>query len=215
MTPNAAVTPRSQITSSAPPTDIRTPRLLIRRWREDDAEQLHPILEANRAHLGPWIPRHVAEPVPPPQLQARLAGFAADFAAARSWRYALLTPDDTKLLGEVDLLPRTAASRVPYADADRAEIGYWLRADATGQGLATEAARAMVAAARELPRLATLEIRCDARNAASGAVPRRLGFALASTISEGGATLDAAHVELQIWSFALRDGASSTEVAAS
>jgi len=196
-----------------PPTEIRTPRLLLRPWQPDDAEHLLPILEANRAHIGPWIPRHVAEPIPRPQLEARLAGFAADFAAARSWRYALLSPDGSEILGEVDLLPRTVHSRVPYAEADTGEIGYWLRSDATGQGFATEAARAMVEVARQLPRLAALEIRCDARNAASAAVPRRLGFALATTIPEKGVKPDDGGVELQVWSLALRESAASAGAA--
>jgi len=166
----------------SPPTQIHTRRLLIRPWRQDDAEQLLPILEANRAHLGPWIPRHVAEPIPRPELETRLSGFAADFAAARSFRYALLTPDESAILGEVDLLPRTALGRVPYAEADRGEIGYWLRADHTGKGYATEAASALTAAALALPHIDHVEIRCDPRNAASAAIPQRLGYRLAETL---------------------------------
>ena len=85
------------------PTTLRTARLHLRPWAATDAARLQPILEANLAHLGPWIPAHVATPLPVPELAGRLTGFADDFTAGRAYRFALLTPDGTKVLGEVDL----------------------------------------------------------------------------------------------------------------
>lgn len=66
--------------------ELRTARLVLRPWRIEDAAPLLPVLEANQAHLAPWIPARVAQPVPLAELATRLAGFAADFAAAREWR---------------------------------------------------------------------------------------------------------------------------------
>lgn len=163
------------------PRTLRTARLLFRPWAEEDAPALLPVLQANVEHLGPWIPPHVSTPVPLPALAERLAGFAADFATNRAWRYVLLTPDGARLLGEVDLFPRAAHGRVPFAEnADRVEIGYWLDATVTGQGLALEAASAMIAVAQSLPGVAHVEIRCDEANVASARVPQRLGFELAA-----------------------------------
>jgi RimJ/RimL family protein N-acetyltransferase len=183
------------------PIELRTERLLLRPWRPDDAAALLPVLTANHARLAPWIPARVADPAPLPALADRLAGFAADFLAAREWRYGLFTPDERRPLGEVGLYPRSAAGRVPYAEADRVEIGYWLREDATGQGLATEAARAALAVAATLPALAHVEIRCDARNAASAAVPRRLGFVLAASVPQPGVAPADPPGELQVWTY--------------
>lgn len=162
------------------PTTLRTARLLLRAWEAGDAPLLLPVLHANVDHLAPWIPARVSTPVPMPELAARLAGFADDFTAGRAWRYALLTPDGARVLGEVDLFPRAATGRVPYAEADHVEIGYWLDSAATGQGLAVEAAGAMLTLAATLPGLTHAEIRCDVANAASAAVPKRLGFHLAT-----------------------------------
>lgn len=178
------------------PTEIRTDRLKLRPWRGDDAALLAPILETNWNHLGPWIPRRVAEPAPVPVLAERLAGFGASFAANLEWRYAMLSSDERMVLGEVALFPRAESGRVPYPEADRAEIGYWLRSDMTGQGLVSEAARAVLAVAAELPNVSRVEIRCDARNHPSAAVPRRLGFSLESTVPPAAA--DSAG-ELQVW----------------
>ena len=181
------------------PEWVRTPRQLLRPWRAEDAAVLRPVLQANQTHLGDWIPRHVSEPAPLPQLATRLAGFGAAFAADQEWRYALFTPDGSAVLGEVSLFPRNAAGRVPFVAADRVEIGYWLRADRTGQGLATEAAEAVLVIAGALPSLGHAEIRCDARNGPSGAVPRRLGFVLAATEAQPGGVADKAAILLQVW----------------
>jgi RimJ/RimL family protein N-acetyltransferase len=166
------------------PIELRTERLLLRPWRAGDAAALHPILETNWGHLGPWIPARVATPAPVPELAARLSGFEADFAADREWRYGMFSADAREVLGEIGLYPRSATRRVAYVDADRVEIGYWLRADCTGRGYVTEAARALLGVASLLPRVGCIEVRCDPRNTASAAVPRRLGFTLAATVED-------------------------------
>ena len=170
------------------PATLRTTRLLLQPWTPADASALHPILVANQAHLGAWIPSHVSKAVPLPELAIRLAGFATDFAAARSYRYALRTADDMALCGEVALFPRAATGRVPLWAADHVELGYWLDAAVTGRGLATEAAGALLEVAATLPGMTHAEIRCDVANAPSAAVPQRLGFELSSI-----------EADLQVW----------------
>lgn len=166
------------------PSTLRTQRLLLRPWAPDDAEALAPVLAANVAHLGAWIPQHVATPLPPAELAKRLAGFAADFGEERAFRFAMLTADGTQILGEADLFPRDATGRVALAGADRVELGYWLDAAATGQGLATEATLALMEVAASLPAMTHAEIRCDVANVPSAAIPRRLGFHLAAVEGE-------------------------------
>lgn len=186
------------------PNQIRTERLLLRCWRSGDARALREVLLVNQSHIGPWIPQRISEAAPAPELARRLSEFAASFEASREWRYGIFSPDESQVLGEVDLLPRNTDGRVPYATADRAEIGYWLRADRTGQGLASEAARAMLDVAAALPRFTHVEIRCDARNAASSAVPRRLGFTLSSTLTDESVVPGEPPVTMQIWTYPLR-----------
>jgi RimJ/RimL family protein N-acetyltransferase len=154
------------------------------------------VLEANRDHLGPWIPARVATPAPVPILAERLAGFSADFAANREWRYGVFSLLEGRLLGEVALFPRSAAGRVPFADADRVELGYWLRADETGRGFVTEGATAVLAVASRISRFSRVEIRCDARNAKSAAIPPRLGFTL---LDKSAASADAESRDIQVW----------------
>ena len=178
-----------------PPTLLRTERLTLRPWRVSDAPALGAILDVNYEHLGLWIPPRIANPASPAELATRIQKFADDFATASEWRYALLTADEAMLLGEISLFPRSPTARVPYADSDRIEVGYWIRKDATGKGFVTEAVCAVVEMVAKDPRFSCVEIRCDARNAPSNAVPVRLGFKLAGTITDG-------DLSLRIWATA-------------
>lgn len=180
------------------PTELRTARMLLRSWRASDAAQLEPILRANHAHLAPWIPARVSTPAPARELAARLDEFAADFTAGCAWRYAAFDLQTGDLLGELDLFARDDVVRVPLLSADRAEIGYWLRRDRTGAGYATEGARAMMSIAKQIPKFAAIEIRCDPRNERSAAVPARLGFErVHRDLGENGGE------PLEIWELAL------------
>ena len=188
------------------PRELRTARLLLRPWREADAEMLLPILETNVQRLEQWIPPHVARPAPLPELRARLAGFAADFDAERACRFAILSYDQAELYGEISLFFRSSEGRVQRTLADRGEIGYWLREDVTGRGYATEAARAMMQLAEQAG-LPDIEIRCDARNEASMSVARRLDFVIVIPADPANGSFDV------VWSRALRrgDGAASDQ----
>ena len=184
------------------PEQLQTPRLLLRRWRTTDAAELAPILEANVAHLARWIPARVAVPAPAEKLVERLETYVAAFDAGREWRYALVAGDVPRLLGEVSLFPRNKTGRVPFDanDADHIEIGYWLRQDATGHGLATEAAKAALDLALSLPGMSRVTIHCDEQNAPSAALPRRLGFQHVATV-EHPPQSGLAAARLQIWEY--------------
>ena len=186
------------------PLEIRTPRFVLRPWQAADAPALLPVLEANLAHLGPWIPARVATPAPLPLLAARLAGFGNDFATAKEWRYGLFAPDGTSVLGEAGIYPRAASGRVTYADATHVELGYWLRSDETGKGLVTEAMKLLLDVVAKLEHVSHVEIRCDARNAPSAAIPKRLGFALAASIAGSSDAL------LQVWTLTVPETAATT-----
>jgi RimJ/RimL family protein N-acetyltransferase len=190
------------------PDRLATRRLLLRPWRATDAALVQSVLEANANHLGPWIPPRVAAPVPLDGLTSRLAGFGEDFASGREWRYGVFSPDETAVYGEVGLYPRTASERVHFAGADRVEMGYWLRSDVTGRGFATEAARVLLEVASAIGGMICVEIRCDTRNAASAAVPRRLRFRLVETVSSPGIVPGDACVQLQLWEYKLATAAT-------
>ena len=99
------------------PAAIATPRLRLVRWDPAHAPRLKEALDESARHLRGWIPRTVAESGPVPQLEARLRAYVASFDAGREWLFAVLRADDGRLVGGVSLHPRTAAMRVPAAQA--------------------------------------------------------------------------------------------------
>ena len=181
------------------PIEIRTSRALLRPWRASDAVALRPVLVENWEHLSPWIPHRVADPATPAEVEQRLESFAADFADDVKWRYGMFTPDEQTILGEIDLFPRDATDRVVYGASDRAEIGYWVRKDMTGRGYVTEGVEAIVGLARDLSRISRLEIRCDAANVASSAIPKRFGFTLERTIEQPSSRAGDRPTGLEVW----------------
>jgi RimJ/RimL family protein N-acetyltransferase len=65
------------------------------------------------------------------------------------------------------------------------EIGYWTHPSFLRQGIASEAARTLTAAAFRVPEITYVEIRHDKANEASAGVPRKLGYDLIEEVRTG------------------------------
>ena len=150
------------------PERISTERLLLRCWEAADAPALRVAIDASLDELRQWLPWAVAEPTPVEELAIRLEGFAHRFRAGEDWVFGVFDVRRGAVLGGAGLHRREAL--------DALEIGYWLRSDAVGRGLATEAVEALARTALAPGGLTRVEIRCDPRNARSVAVARRAGF---------------------------------------
>lgn len=99
-----------------------------------------------------------------------LEGFRETFEAGDDFVYGIFDRNETEVLGGTGLHPRIGPGGL--------EIGYWIRVDRTGEGLATEAARAMMEAGSALPGIERIVIKCDPENEASRRIPEKLGFTL-------------------------------------
>lgn len=152
-----------------PLTPIYTPRLVLRCWKPADAPLLKEALDSSLAHLHRFAVWSRNEPSSLEAIEARLAGFAADFREGRDFIYGIFNRDESQVLGGTGLHPLNGPQ-------DK-EIGYWLRESATGQGLITESTAALTTVAFATWPLETVTIVCDPDNRRSAAVPGRLGFA--------------------------------------
>lgn len=144
-----------------------------------------------------WVPWALQEPSSVEVLQLRLAGMRARFVSGEDWAFGIFDPGETRVLGGAGLHPR--------GDAETLSIGYWIRTDATGRGLATEAAAALSDAALACPGVVRVEIRCDANNHRSAAIPRRLGFQLTKTVRESAVTTYGTERETLVWTLQRAD----------
>lgn len=174
-----------------PPARLVTARLVVRAWQPEDAPLMREAIDASLAHLRPWMPWAVHEPLALEATIALLERFRDDFAAGRDFPYGIFTRDEREVLGGTGLHPRIGP--------DAIEIGYWLRETATRRGYATEAVEALTRVALEDLGLSRVEIRCDPRNSASAAVPRRLGYRHVTTLEANALTPAGEPRDTMVW----------------
>ncbi len=109
---------------------------MIRCWDPADAPLLKEAIDASLEHLRPWMTWAVAEPTTLEQKAELLRTFADQFARG----------EDADLR-HLRAQPKTASSAAPACTRacaeDAREIGYWIRADAIGRGLASESTAAL------------------------------------------------------------------------
>ncbi|WP_062465035.1 GNAT family N-acetyltransferase [Demequina soli] len=151
------------------PARVETERLVIRRFRPEDAPEVSRVIAANREHLV----RHLAwakdEPKTPEQRAAKIALNIAHHEAGIEFLMGMFDRDGGAYLGSIGLHP--------LDDRPGLEIGYWIDAEHEGRGLVSEAAAALTRVGLAYAGAETVEIFHRPSNARSEAVPRRLGFA--------------------------------------
>jgi RimJ/RimL family protein N-acetyltransferase len=151
-----------------PPEQLDTARLVLRRWRTHDAVLLADAIQASASELRRWTPWVIADAPANAVLEKRLTQFSEQFDAGQNFIYGIFDRERTRVLGQVGLYGRVGPNAL--------EVGYFIRTDAAGKGYASEAAAALCLAAFESCGVERVEIRCDPKNTASNAIPRRLGF---------------------------------------
>jgi RimJ/RimL family protein N-acetyltransferase len=180
------------------PYRIVTERLVVRCWTPDDAAAAKEAIDASLDHLRPWMPWAEAEPTTLERKVELLRGFQEQFHAGDDGIYAIFDRAEERVLGGTGLHPRIGE--------DAREIGYWIRADATGRGLATESSAALTRIGFELLDLERVEIHVAPRNTRSAAVPRKLGY------EQAGAPDGQGHMVFRIGRGAYRTSACAAAV---
>lgn len=152
-----------------PPERMSVGPVTIRRWVDADAAPLHALVLANLDHLRPWMAWIAAEPLSLPERQARIAEWTRRWDDDEDFSYAI-TDTSGDLLGSCGLHRRIGPTGL--------EIGYWVRGDRVGQGIATRAVAALTDAAFTVDGIDHVEIHHDAANLASRRIPEKNAFAL-------------------------------------
>ncbi|WP_102125602.1 GNAT family N-acetyltransferase [Deinococcus planocerae] len=160
-------------------TEVRTPRLLLRAPRPEDAPALHAAVQTSLPELRRWMV-WAQEPLDLAGTVENLREVAGRFETRENLRYHVWNADGTELVGSSGY--HALDWRVP-----RGEIGYWIATAHAGRGYATEVARALTDLGLRAPEegglgLRRIEIRCDARNERSARIPRALGYRLDATL---------------------------------
>lgn len=152
------------------PPAIETARLVLRCPRAGDGPAVSAAVCETLEALKPWMPWAQAAPTPEDsELVCRR--MQVDFLARRDLPLLVFERAGGRLVGG------TGLHRMDWA-VRRFEIGYWTRSGATGRGYAVECVQALTDLCFARLAARRVEIRADARNAASRAVAERAGFTL-------------------------------------
>ena len=153
---------------------IETDRLVLRCWKLEDAPLLKDAIDASLESLREWMPWAHDEPSTIGELTQRLREFRSAFDADDDYIYGILDPDESTVLGGSGLHRRVGANGL--------EIGYWIRSERQGEGLATEVAAALTRVGLEHEGVDRIQIHCGPGNRASARIAEKLGFTHEATL---------------------------------
>jgi len=164
-----------------------TPRLELRPFRRRDVEALIAAVGSSLEELERWLPW-----VHSRYGKADALRFIRDSAAAwvegRAYDFAIRRPESPDLhVGNISIWPTSRRERA-------GEVGYWISSADTGDGIATEAATAVLAVGFEEMALHRVTLRIAVGNLPSERVAEKLGFVheglLRKEVMVGGEWLD-------------------------
>ena len=150
------------------PYRIETERLVIRCYEPRDAAPLKEAIDGSLEHLQAWMPWAAGEPQTLEEKLELVKHFRSLFDTGENFTYGIFDADEKEMLGGTGLHPRVGPGGL--------EIGYWIRASATRQGLGSESSAALTRVGFEVCEADRIEIRIEPRNEASMGIPRKLGY---------------------------------------
>ena len=153
----------------APTQEILTERLQLRPPILADAQQIFARYgqDPSVSRYMSWTPHRSIE-----DTITFLERVVNDNAEGRSSGFLIFSRPSRELLGSVG----------GAIDKHRMQFGYCLARDAWGHGYATEAARAFVAAAFQIPGIWRIHAFCDVENTASARVLEKIGLEREGTL---------------------------------
>jgi ribosomal-protein-serine acetyltransferase len=172
------------------------PGLDLRLLEDRHTDVLFALINSERDRLREWLPWvDATETVDDTRafIRRSLEQFAADEGfAAGIW-------NNNALAGVI------GTHKINWADR-KVEIGYWLAREFEGQGIVTEACRAVVTHLFREMDLNRIAILCATGNTKSCAIPPRLGFRLEGTLREY-ESCSGAYLDLNVYAMLKREWA--------
>ncbi|QNK01142.1 GNAT family N-acetyltransferase [Dyella telluris] len=148
------------------PTELDAQGIRLRPWRTEDARALYEAARESIASVSPWLP-WLHEGYSAEDSARWIAESQAGHERGEARTFAIVDADG-RVLGDIGL------NRI---DSKRrsANLGYWVRSSAQGQGVATRAALALARYGFEVLGLVRIEIVVAVDNTASRRTAERLG----------------------------------------
>jgi ribosomal-protein-serine acetyltransferase len=139
--------------------------IVLKRWRESDAEALVAAVTESAEHLRSWVAWMAAEPLSVGQRRTMLAQREQEWLDGGDVALAVMA--EGRVAGGCGL---------HRLNPGTLEVGYWIHSAFLRRGLATAASALLTDAAFAVTGIEHVEINHDKANLASAGIPRRLGF---------------------------------------
>jgi ribosomal-protein-serine acetyltransferase len=152
-----------------------TDALELRPHKLEDAELLFNLVDKNRAYLRQWLP-WLDGTLSPDDSRKFIEGCIAEAEKGAGLEFAIWK--DNELVGCVGFHKMGNKERI-------ADIGYWLSEDIQGQGIMTEAVKALINYGFKELNLNKIQIGCAVGNDKSCSIPHRLQFKHEGTFRDG------------------------------
>jgi ribosomal-protein-serine acetyltransferase len=145
----------------------------LRLLEEPDAEELHELVDRNRAYLAEWMPWAADQTLEQ----------TANFIRAALRRHAERNGFEMALVLDERIIGAAGFAGIDWV-ARATSVGYWLAEEHQGRGLMTRAVKSLVDHAFDELELHRVEIQAAKDNLRSRAIPERLGFQEEGTLRE-------------------------------
>jgi RimJ/RimL family protein N-acetyltransferase len=166
--PSATVSAPVVTFPSAPPERIPLEgTLAIVRVDPARAAAATTVINESLEHLAPWM-AWASEPATEAGMATFMAAGAELWDRCQDFGMSIVDEADGSIVGGTGLHARLGSTGL--------EIGYWVREDAIGRGIATQVARALTDAAFDIEGIERVRIQCAVDNVRSARVPEKLGY---------------------------------------
>ncbi|WP_422723689.1 GNAT family N-acetyltransferase [Jeotgalibacillus soli] len=152
------------------PTEFYSERLHMRMPQPGDGKTVYEAINVSIEELKPWLPFAQKEQSLG-EVEANIREAHTQFLKREDLRFLVFHKETGEFIASSGL------HRINW-EIPKFEIGYWIDSRHSGNGYITEAVKGISDFAFQELNANRVEIRCDARNKRSRAVPERLGFEL-------------------------------------
>ncbi len=150
-------------------TALLTKRVVVRRFRENDGEQLYDLIQTNRGYLEDSFPSTVSDNSSKEKSEWFVRVRIAKWLLQEEYCFGVWDNDSAKLIGFIRLF------RIDW-NIPKAEIGFFVDRDFSSKGIMTEVLLTIVPFAFQQLKLEKIILRTAMDNYASQRLARKCGF---------------------------------------
>jgi RimJ/RimL family protein N-acetyltransferase len=156
------------VIAARPPELLRDELVVLVRATPDHLDGLQAAIETSHPELQPWMDWAGVEPQSRQETREHLSSRREAWEKGEDFGFTMLDPQTGEVIGNCTLMTRQGPGTL--------EIGYWVRSDRAGAGVASSAAALLTGAGLALEGIVAIEIHHDAANHASARIPEKLGY---------------------------------------